>query len=44
LLIRDRRPNQPVHVLHRLDLCLDNAHPIFTIPLQARIFMAANIL
>ncbi len=35
LLIRYRRPNQPVHVLHRLDSCLDDAHPTFTIPLAA---------
>lgn len=33
LLIRYRRPNQPVHVLNRLDIWLDDAHPIFTIPL-----------
>ena len=32
-LIRYRRPNQPVHVLHGLDLCLDYTHPNFTIPL-----------
>jgi hypothetical protein len=35
LFIRYRRPDQPVHVLHRLDSCLDDAHPIFTIPLTA---------
>ncbi len=34
-LIRYRRPNQPVHVFHRLDLCLDDTHPSFTIPLVA---------
>jgi hypothetical protein len=29
LLIRYRRPSQPVHVLYRLDLGLDDAHPTF---------------
>ena len=32
LLVRYRRPNQPVHVLHRLDLRLDDTYPNFTIP------------
>ncbi len=35
MLIRYRRPNQPVHLLYRLDSCLDDAHPTFTIPLTA---------
>src|SRR5215472_18306343 len=30
-----RRPNQPVHVLHRLNFGLDDAHPTFTIPPEA---------
>jgi hypothetical protein len=32
LPVRHRRPNQPVHVLHGLDLRLDDTHPNFTIP------------
>ncbi len=35
LFIRYRRPNPPVHVLHRLNFCLGDAHLIFTIPLAA---------
>src|SRR5690242_7704229 len=35
LLIRYRRPNQRVHVLDRLNSCLDDTHPTFTIPLAA---------
>ena len=31
LLVRDRRPNQPVHVFHRLDLRFDDTHIFFTI-------------
>ncbi len=34
-LVGYRRPNQPVHVLHRLDLRLDDTHPNFTIPPEA---------
>src|SRR5215831_11814880 len=30
--ILDRRPNQPVHLLHGLNLCLDDTHPNLTIP------------
>ena len=32
LPVRYRRPNQLVHVLHGLDLRLDDTHPNFTIP------------
>jgi len=32
LFVRNRRPNQAVHVFHRLDLGFDNAHSLFTIP------------
>src|SRR5215203_1168063 len=32
LLLRYRRPNQPVHVFDRLDLRLDDAHLTFKIP------------
>ena len=31
LSVRDRRPNQPIHLLHSLDLSFDNSHSIFTI-------------
>lgn len=42
-LIRYGCPNQPIHILHRLDLCSDDTHPNFTIPLGA-ISMAYNHL
>jgi hypothetical protein len=35
LFVRHRRPNQSVHFFHGLDLCLDDTHPNFTIPLTA---------
>jgi hypothetical protein len=31
-IARNRRPNQLVHILYRLDLRLNDAHSIFTIP------------
>ena len=34
-LIRYRRPNQPIHLLHGLNLRLNDTHPNFTIPLVA---------
>jgi hypothetical protein len=34
-LVRYRLPNQPVHVLHRLDLRRNDTHSTFTIPLVA---------
>src|SRR5262245_42820856 len=39
LLIRDCRPNQAVHILHRLDLCCDDTHRNFTIPARAAILI-----
>jgi hypothetical protein len=42
--VRHRRPNQPVYVLHRLDLCFDDTHPNFTIPLVALSSHQINIL
>ena len=33
LLVGDRRPDQSVHVFHRLDFRFDDAHLTFTIPL-----------
>lgn len=44
LLVCDRRPNQPVHILHRLDLYLDDTHPNFTIPTTGVIIMIIKIV